>query len=93
MVMVVVFEFSVMRCQPLRRALCHRSKNGNIIYSRHMEVPKLAAQLSFEASFQSRTTWRLDLPRCSISSHSCECKFIRYIGLQYLISCDQYVSI
>ncbi|EGQ9502823.1 acetyltransferase [Vibrio cholerae] len=22
MVMVVVFEFSVMRCQPLRRALC-----------------------------------------------------------------------
>ncbi|RND29975.1 acetyltransferase [Vibrio cholerae] len=23
MVMVVLFEFSVMRCQPLRRALCH----------------------------------------------------------------------
>ncbi|EGR3959925.1 acetyltransferase [Vibrio cholerae] len=23
MVSVVVFEFSVMRCQPLRRALCH----------------------------------------------------------------------
>ncbi|EGR1308256.1 acetyltransferase [Vibrio cholerae] len=26
MVAVVVFEFSVMRCQPLRRALCLRSK-------------------------------------------------------------------
>ncbi|TXY60110.1 hypothetical protein FXE88_11615 [Vibrio cholerae] len=27
MVMVVVFEFSVMRCQPLRRALCHKVFN------------------------------------------------------------------
>ncbi|EJL6560661.1 acetyltransferase [Vibrio cholerae] len=27
MVTVVVFEFGVMRCQPLRRALCLRSKN------------------------------------------------------------------
>nr|WP_114743530.1 acetyltransferase [Vibrio cholerae] len=26
MVAVVVFEFSVMRCQPLRRALCELSK-------------------------------------------------------------------
>ncbi len=26
MVAVVVFEFSVMRCQPLRRALCSRRK-------------------------------------------------------------------
>ncbi|RBM24660.1 acetyltransferase [Vibrio tarriae] len=26
MVTVVVFEFSVMRCQPLRRALCVRRK-------------------------------------------------------------------
>ncbi len=26
MVSVVVFEFSVMRCQPLRRALCDRAK-------------------------------------------------------------------
>ncbi|TQP81135.1 acetyltransferase [Vibrio cholerae] len=30
MVTVVVFEFSVMRCQPLRRALCEnlRGKHG-----------------------------------------------------------------
>ncbi|ENM5763199.1 acetyltransferase [Vibrio mimicus] len=28
MVTVVVFEFGVMRCQPLRRALCLRRKNG-----------------------------------------------------------------
>ncbi|EKF9445342.1 acetyltransferase [Vibrio cholerae] len=27
MVSVVVFEFSVMRCQPLRRALCHFIEN------------------------------------------------------------------
>nr|WP_114974931.1 acetyltransferase [Vibrio cholerae] len=27
MVMAVVFEFSVMRCQPLRRALCVFLKN------------------------------------------------------------------
>ncbi len=27
MVSVVVFEFSVMRCQPLRRALCSLEKN------------------------------------------------------------------
>ncbi|EGQ8190064.1 acetyltransferase [Vibrio cholerae] len=27
MVTVVVFEFSVMRCQPLRRALCANWKN------------------------------------------------------------------
>ncbi|HDY7823355.1 TPA: acetyltransferase [Vibrio vulnificus] len=27
MVTVVVFKFGVMRCQPLRRALCLRSKN------------------------------------------------------------------
>ncbi|EGR5448632.1 acetyltransferase [Vibrio cholerae] len=27
MVTVVVFEFSVMRCQPLRRALCTFSEN------------------------------------------------------------------
>ncbi|EIK2269978.1 acetyltransferase [Vibrio cholerae] len=26
MVTVVVFEFGVMRCQPLRRALCHCRK-------------------------------------------------------------------
>ncbi|ELP3387926.1 acetyltransferase [Vibrio cholerae] len=26
MVMVVVFEFSAMRCQPLRRALCEWSR-------------------------------------------------------------------
>ncbi|EJE4200713.1 acetyltransferase [Vibrio cholerae] len=39
MVMVVVFEFGVMRCQPLRRALCfsvekgHISENsGNLLY-------------------------------------------------------------
>ncbi|EGR2040966.1 acetyltransferase [Vibrio cholerae] len=29
MVMVVVFEFSVMRCQPLRRALCLSRKVWN----------------------------------------------------------------
>ncbi|RBM50403.1 iron transporter [Vibrio tarriae] len=28
MVAVVAFEFSGMRCQPLRRALCTRWKNG-----------------------------------------------------------------
>ncbi|EGR0264871.1 acetyltransferase [Vibrio cholerae] len=27
MVTVVVFKFSVMRCQPLRRALCRKSVN------------------------------------------------------------------
>ncbi|MCG3731025.1 acetyltransferase [Vibrio cincinnatiensis] len=27
MVMVVVFEFCVMRCQPLRRALCNSKEN------------------------------------------------------------------
>ncbi|EKF9738776.1 acetyltransferase [Vibrio cholerae] len=27
MVSVVVFEFCVMRCQPLRRALCHFIEN------------------------------------------------------------------
>ncbi|ENM5936074.1 acetyltransferase [Vibrio mimicus] len=27
MVTVVVFKFSVMRCQPLRRALCHFIEN------------------------------------------------------------------
>ncbi|EGR0597809.1 acetyltransferase [Vibrio cholerae] len=27
MVTVVVFEFGVMRCQPLRRALCHFIEN------------------------------------------------------------------
>ncbi|ENM5756301.1 acetyltransferase [Vibrio mimicus] len=27
MITVVVFEFSVMRCQPLRRALCANWKN------------------------------------------------------------------
>ncbi len=31
MVTVVVFEFSVMRCQPLRRALCSLSVNRQII--------------------------------------------------------------
>nr|WP_242603875.1 acetyltransferase [Vibrio vulnificus] len=30
MVAVVVFEFSVMRCQPLRRALAIRREIGNI---------------------------------------------------------------
>ncbi|EJL6289775.1 acetyltransferase [Vibrio cholerae] len=29
MVAVVVFEFSGMRCQPLRRALCSMGKFGN----------------------------------------------------------------
>ncbi|MBU5695524.1 acetyltransferase [Vibrio cholerae] len=29
MVAVVVFEFSVMRCQPLRRALCVFLENGS----------------------------------------------------------------
>ncbi|MBW5432948.1 DUF3709 domain-containing protein [Vibrio paracholerae] len=31
MVMVVVFEFSVMRCQPLRRALCLIHKNQQAV--------------------------------------------------------------
>ncbi|HDZ9485621.1 TPA: acetyltransferase [Vibrio cholerae] len=31
MVTVVVFEFSVIRCQPLRRALCAFSKNHKIV--------------------------------------------------------------
>ncbi|AUR71709.1 TPA: acetyltransferase [Vibrio cholerae O1] len=31
MVMVVVFEFSVMRCLPLRRALCAFSKNLEVV--------------------------------------------------------------
>ncbi|TQO76119.1 acetyltransferase [Vibrio cholerae] len=30
MVTVVVFEFGVMRCQPLRRALCNRRKINEI---------------------------------------------------------------
>ncbi|EKO5180135.1 acetyltransferase [Vibrio cholerae] len=30
MVTVVVFEFGVMRCQPLRRALCAFSKTSQI---------------------------------------------------------------
>ncbi|EGQ8531561.1 hypothetical protein GN712_18125 [Vibrio cholerae] len=41
MVTVVVFEFCVMRCQPLRRALgqfnfCERNKNGKYRYSRFL---------------------------------------------------------
>ncbi len=33
MVMVVVFEFSVMRCQPLKRALCNSGKfRGSIFW-------------------------------------------------------------
>ncbi|HDZ9267287.1 TPA: DUF3709 domain-containing protein [Vibrio cholerae] len=31
MVAVVVFEFSVMRCQPLRRALCLIHKNQQVV--------------------------------------------------------------
>ncbi|MDT8797208.1 acetyltransferase [Vibrio cholerae] len=31
MVKVVVFEFGVMRCQPLRRALCAFSKNLEVV--------------------------------------------------------------
>ncbi|TQQ72839.1 acetyltransferase [Vibrio cholerae] len=31
MVSVVVIEFSVMRCQPLRRALCAFSKNLEVV--------------------------------------------------------------
>ncbi len=31
MVAVVVFEFSVMRCQPLRRALCLIHKNQLVV--------------------------------------------------------------
>ncbi|EKF9477948.1 DUF3709 domain-containing protein [Vibrio cholerae] len=31
MVTVVVFEFSVMRCQPLRRALCLTHKNQQVV--------------------------------------------------------------
>ncbi|RNE76251.1 acetyltransferase [Vibrio cholerae] len=31
MVAVVVFEFSDMRCQPLRRALCAFSKNFEVV--------------------------------------------------------------
>ncbi|EGR0744153.1 acetyltransferase [Vibrio cholerae] len=31
MVTVVVIEFSVMRCQPLRRALCAFSKNLEVV--------------------------------------------------------------
>ncbi|HDZ9134441.1 TPA: acetyltransferase [Vibrio cholerae] len=31
MVSVVVFESSVMRCQPLRRALCAFSKNLEVV--------------------------------------------------------------
>ncbi|EGR2590819.1 acetyltransferase [Vibrio cholerae] len=31
MVSVVVFEFSGMRCQPLRRALCAFSKNLEVV--------------------------------------------------------------
>ncbi|EGR0162058.1 acetyltransferase [Vibrio cholerae] len=31
MVTVVVFEFSGMRCQPLRRALCAFSKNLEVV--------------------------------------------------------------
>ncbi|TQP43161.1 DUF3709 domain-containing protein [Vibrio cholerae] len=31
MVSVVVFEFSVMRCQPLRRALCLIHKNQQVV--------------------------------------------------------------
>ncbi len=31
MVSVVVFEFSVMRCQPLRRALCLISQNQSVV--------------------------------------------------------------
>ncbi len=33
MVVVVVFEFSVMRCQPLRRALCLIHKNQLVVLS------------------------------------------------------------
>ncbi|HDZ9329860.1 TPA: acetyltransferase [Vibrio cholerae] len=32
MVMVVVVEFGVMRCQPLRRALCYESKLTQILF-------------------------------------------------------------
>ncbi|ENM5768126.1 acetyltransferase [Vibrio mimicus] len=32
MVMVVVFEFGAMRCQPLRRALCFRSDNLVVLH-------------------------------------------------------------
>ncbi|EKF9441673.1 DUF3709 domain-containing protein [Vibrio cholerae] len=31
MVTAVVFEFSVMRCQPLRRALCLTHKNQQVV--------------------------------------------------------------
>ncbi len=39
MVMVVVFKFSVMRCQPLRRALCLIHKNQQVVIFDSFGIP------------------------------------------------------
>ncbi|KQB07037.1 hypothetical protein XV93_04470 [Vibrio metoecus] len=55
MVTVVVFEFSVMRCQPLRRALCHfEDKSDN--YMKEIGVV-LEGVKPFELAVSSSTDW------------------------------------
>nr|WP_158118945.1 acetyltransferase [Vibrio metoecus] len=45
MVTVVVFEFSVMRCQPLRRALVSLKKNHQKITHKVLKIQSLSFKL------------------------------------------------
>nr|WP_232060191.1 acetyltransferase [Vibrio cholerae] len=45
MVMVVLFEFSVMRCQPLRRALVSLRKNHQKFTHRVLKIQPLSFKL------------------------------------------------
>ncbi|EGR0571121.1 acetyltransferase [Vibrio cholerae] len=45
MVTVVVFEFSVMRCQPLRRALVSLKKNNQKFTHKVLKIQLLAFRL------------------------------------------------
>ncbi|EKF9288482.1 DUF3709 domain-containing protein [Vibrio cholerae] len=61
MVSVVVFEFSVMRCQPLRRALCLTHKNQQVVIVDSFGISfrfSLQFNIVFRCLMKRQCVWR-----------------------------------
>ncbi|NOF57736.1 hypothetical protein GWZ61_16505 [Vibrio cholerae] len=63
MVAVVVFEFSVMRCQPLRRALCLIHKNQQVVIVDSFSISFWFCRqfnIVFRCLMKRQCVWRLN---------------------------------
>ncbi len=83
MVTVVVFEFGVMRCQPLRRALCLIHKNQQVVIVNSFGISFMFCRqfnIVFRCLMKQQCVYRFKFQRDCLIELLCSCVVSRFVG-------------